>query len=156
MELIDNPIQEPGTCFICDATNHGGYVDTLNNFDYGPAPYMNGRKYVCRPCVVEMATLFGFQPPEAIAVLKGDLAAAQIELREVQGKLHLQEVLVEAISSLSLPAVAVVESTTSTQPVPDTGGQDDSASVAPVADAASPADRSPAPKKPGRPKKVVK
>jgi len=149
MEIVDKPIHEPGVCYLCEGTNEGGYIDTLNNFDYGPQPYMNGRKYVCRPCVVEMAVMFGLAPPEQVASLKHDAAAAKQALAEAEAKLNAAQVIQDALE-LFTPPTAPAESITSIPSAPDT----DSADEAAASDVAVVAVKQPA--KRGRPKKVAK
>lgn len=57
------PTFDSGACFICELSPETEYVDTLFNFE--PAVYtpLEGRKFVCRYCVEEMAKLIGFEDP---------------------------------------------------------------------------------------------
>lgn len=82
-------LDRPNVCTICERTPDIGEecVDTERYFDGFPHN-LRGRRYICKKCVTDAAKLIsGLVSQKEYDAIVGELAAANLELKQIKEKL---------------------------------------------------------------------
>lgn len=88
MQLINkSDLLAPGVCVLCEGSpaDEHKIVDTLKNLVTGFPFQLQGRKYVCQPCVEAVAAVIGLTSAEAQAEAERKLAEAEAKLTAIGG-----------------------------------------------------------------------
>lgn len=104
MNIVDYPAQSPGLCFLCEATNPVRYADTFRHFDPQIVTKLNGRKYVCESCAVELGEAFGGASAAKTAELKAAVAEANARADEAEKRAAALESLASAVAAVNATA----------------------------------------------------
>ena len=106
-EIIEGKPQiAPGFCFICEQSNDCRYIDTFRDFEGIVREKLDGRKYVCEPCVEEFAGKFGFITEKNAEILRAKIRQQAAALAQADEDLAAYDDLKAALEHFSKPKPA--------------------------------------------------
>lgn len=102
-EIIEGKPQiAPGFCFICEQSNDCRYIDTFRDFEGIVREKLDGRKYVCEPCIKEFAEKLGFVTPEVAAPFYTMIDAGNKRIAELEAELKKHEDLKAVLEAFGI------------------------------------------------------